>query len=135
MDAVSPSMIAAPRTRAAVLAWALALLLLTTGTWHFASPDGFRSIVPRFLGSPTFWVAASGVAELACAAALIPRRSRRLAAWACVILFVAVFPANITMAVHSLHGRGDALIAWVRLPLQIPLILWAYYIARHAEPV
>jgi uncharacterized membrane protein len=54
-------------------AWALSLLLLTTGTWHFLAPAGFESIVPHFLGSPAFWVALSGAAELACAAALAAR--------------------------------------------------------------
>jgi uncharacterized membrane protein len=114
-------------------AWALALLLLTTGTWHFASPHGFESIVPRFLGAPAFWVYLSGVGELGCALALAFPPTRRLAGWACVILFIVVFPANIKMALESLHGDGSAVISWLRLPLQIPLILWAGYIARHTE--
>ncbi len=108
----------------------LALLLLTTGTLHFARPSGFESIVPGLLGSPTFWVRASGVAELGCAAALAFRRTRRAAGWACVVLFVVVFPANVKMALDSLHGDGSVLVAWLRLPLQVPLILWAWYVAR-----
>ena len=118
--------------RVAAAAWALALLLLTTGTWHFASPDGFESIVPGFLGSPAFWVAASGVAELAGAATLAFRPTRRLAGWACGVLFVVVFPANIKMAFDALDGHGSLLVAWLRLPLQVPLVLWALYIARRA---
>lgn len=118
---------------ASVAAWGLALVLLTTGTWHFASPGGFESIVPGFLGAAAFWVAVSGVAELVCAAALAYGPTRSAAGWACAVLFVVVFPANITMAVRSLHGHGSALIAWSRLPLQIPLVLWALYIARHAS--
>lgn len=108
----------------------LALLLLTTGTLHFAAPSGFESIVPGFLGSPAFWVYASGVAELVCAAGLVLPRTQRLTGWACVVLFVVVFPANVTMAVQSLHGQGSVLIAWLRLPLQVPLVLWALYVAR-----
>lgn len=111
-------------------AWALAVLLLTTGTWHFTSPSGFASIVPTFLGSPTFWVKASGVAELAAAVLLAFRPTRRFGGWACVLLFVALFPANIKMAVDSLDGQSSMLIAWLRLPLQIPLIWWALYVAR-----
>jgi uncharacterized membrane protein len=118
-------------TRSAVAAWLLALVLATTGTWHFASPSGFESIVPAFLGSPAFWVHISAVAELACAVVLAVHRTRRLAGWACAVLFVVVFPANITMALNSLHGHGSELIAWARLPLQLPLVLWALYIARH----
>lgn len=120
--------------RVAAAAWALAALLLTTGTWHFASPHGFESIVPAFLGAPGFWVAASGVAELACAVGLLVPRTRRLAGWACVVLFVAVYPANIKMALDSVDGDGNGLIAWLRLPLQIPLVLWSLYIARRSPP-
>lgn len=111
-------------------AWGLSLLLVTTGTLHFLEPKPFESIVPSFLGSPAFWVAVSGVAELGCAAGLAYPRTRRLAAWACVLLFLGVFPANITMAVRALDGHGSVLISLLRLPLQVPLVLWAYYVAR-----
>lgn len=117
------------RIREPAAAWALAVLLLTTGTLHFTSPAAVESIVPGFLGRPDLWVAASGVAELACALGLVVRRTRRLAGWACAVLFVVVFPANVTMAVDSLQGRGSVLVAWLRLPLQVPLVLWALYVA------
>lgn len=117
--------------RVALAAWALAALLGTTGTWHFASPDGFESIVPRWLGPPGPWVVVSGLAELGCAVALAYRPTRQRAGWATAALFVIVFPANIKMALDSLDGHGSVAIAWLRLPLQIPLVLWAVYIARH----
>lgn len=115
------------RTAAALL---LAAVLTTTGIWHFASPHGFESIVPRFLGSPSFWVRLSGVGELACAVGLALPRTRSAAGWATAALFVIVFPANVTMAVHAWPGDGSRLIAFARLPLQIPLVLWAVWIAR-----
>ena len=113
---------------------ALATLLFVTGTLHFVAPAGFESIVPGFLGWPAFWVAASGVAELGCAGLLWFRATRRFAGWACVLLFIAVYPANVKMALDSLHGNGNATLAWLRLPLQIPLILWALTVARRAAP-
>jgi uncharacterized membrane protein len=119
-----------PRVRVTAAAVALAALLLTTGTWHFASPHGFESIVPRFLGSPAIWVRLSGIGELACAVGLLIPRTRHAAAWATAALFVIVFPANIDMAVHAWRGDGSKLVAYARLPLQIPLVLWALYIAR-----
>jgi uncharacterized membrane protein len=122
------------RSRVAIAAWLLAALLTTTGVWHFASPHGFESIVPRGLGSPPFWVYLSGVGELVCAVGLATAPVRRLAGWATVAGFVVVFPANITMAVHAAQGHGSELIAFGRLPLQIPLVLWALYIALRAEP-
>lgn len=116
--------------------WALACLLVTTGTLHFLAPAGFESIVPGFLGWPAFWVAASGIAELSCAVLLTMRRTRRAAGCACLLLFIAVYPANIAMAVDALHGHGSVLLACLRLPLQLPLLVWAAYIARHAaDPV
>ncbi len=121
------------RSRVAAAAWALALLLLITGTWHLVAPAGFESIVPGFLGSPAFWVALSGAAELACASALAIRSTRHIGGWACAALFVGVFPANITTALDSLSGHGSVLIALLRLPLQIPLILLAVYVGRRAD--
>lgn len=119
-----------PPARVTAAAVLLAALLLTTGTLHFASPRGFESIVPQFLGSAAVWVRLSGVAELACAVGLLVPRTRRTAGWCSAALFVVVFPANIDMAVHAWHGQGSRVIAFGRLPLQIPLLLWALYIAR-----
>lgn len=112
------------------------MLLATTGTLHFVAPRGFESIVPRLLGRPAFWVGASGAAELACAVALAARPTRRAGALAAAVLFVVVFPANVQMALDSDgadHGLlHSPLVAWGRLPLQIPLIAWAVYVARAA---
>ncbi len=108
----------------------LGLVLLVTGTLHLVAPEPYESIVPHFLGSPTSWVYASGVAELACAVGLLLRRTRRWAGWATVALFVAVFPANVQMAVDALQGGGDALLPLVRLPLQVPLVWWAWWSSR-----
>jgi uncharacterized membrane protein len=119
--------------RVRITALALAALLITTGTLHFVTPDAFEGIVPRFLGSPAFWVAASGVAELGCAALLAVGRTRRLGGWAACALFVAVYPANITMAVHALQGDGSVWIALLRLPLQVPLVFWAYWIGTDGQ--
>jgi uncharacterized membrane protein len=121
-----------PQARVTAAAVLLAALLLTTGTWHFASPHGFESIVPQFLGSPAFWVRLSGVGELACAVGLLIPRTRHAAGWAAAALFVIVFPANIDMAVHAWQGKGSKAVAYARLPLQVPLVLWALYIARGA---
>lgn len=123
---------APPRQQTA--AWTLAALLVTTGVLHFVRPRPFESIVPDVLGSPRFWVAASGIAELGCAASLAVPRTRRAGGWACAALFVAVFPANIEMAAQSLRGQGSVLVAFGRLPLQVPLVLWALYVAGALSP-
>jgi len=110
----------------------LAGLLTLTGVTHFVASSFYEPIVPHALpGSARGWVIFSGVAELACAAALANKRTRRLGATMALVLFVLVFPANIQMAVDWNHdGALKATIAWTRLPLQIPLILWARYVRR-----
>ena len=57
-----------------------------------------------------------------------PRHPPR--ALATAALFVVVFPANLQMAVDALHGHGSVWIALLRLPLQVPLVLGAVYVAR-----
>ncbi len=114
--------------------YALSSLLTITGTLHFVAPAPFESIVPPVLGDPTPWVYASGVAELACAAVVAMPRTRRLGALATTALLVAVFPANLYMA-YDWSDRPwwpDRTIAYARLPLQIPLILWAWSVSRRA---
>jgi uncharacterized membrane protein len=109
----------------------LAGLLTVTGSLHFISPRPYAAIVPARLPAPTALVYASGVAELLCAAGLAVPRTRRMAGWATAALFVLVFPANVTMALRS-GGKSDVyqVGVWARLPLQIPLIVWAVSVTR-----
>ncbi|MFG2947312.1 DoxX family protein [Streptomyces adustus] len=113
----------------------LAGLLATAGTAHFAAPRQFDATVPRALpGSPRTWTYASGVAELALAAGLAVPRTRRVAALATAAFFVGVFPANVKMAVDWRNRPTPQKAAALgRLPLQIPLVLWARSVARGAE--
>ena len=115
----------------------LAVVLAGAGALHFVRPKPYASIVPDALGDPYPWVYASGVLEMACAAALVPQRTRRPAGIATALLFLAVFPANVQMAVDALSSdRATTVfktIAVVRLPLQVPLVLWALDVARRAR--
>ena len=63
--------------------------------------------------------------------ALLFRRSERFAAWGMIALIVAVTPANVHMAVHAdLYSQYSATALWLRLPLQIALIAWAYWYTK-----
>jgi uncharacterized membrane protein len=112
----------------------LAGLLAVAGIGHFLTPRPFEAVVPRALGDPKPWVAASGVAELVCAAALAAPRTRRAAGLASAVLFVAVYPANVQMTVTAF--RSDRTSAAyraatvARLPMQVPLVVQALRIAR-----
>ncbi|MFI8341642.1 hypothetical protein ACIF8W_16425 [Streptomyces sp. NPDC085639] len=113
----------------------LAGLLAGAAVAHAAAPGRFDATVPRSLpGSPRGWTYASGVAELALAAGVAHPRTRRVAALATAAFFVGVFPANVKMAVDARH-RSPAVraVALARLPLQVPLVLWARRVSRGAE--
>jgi uncharacterized membrane protein len=110
----------------------LAGLLATSGVLHLLAPGPFDTIVPRSLpGGPRIWTILSGVAELAVAAAIVNPGTRRLGGLAAAGLFAAVFPANVKMAVDWRHASpARRAIAYGRLPLQIPLVLWGLRVAR-----
>ncbi|WP_456826552.1 DoxX family protein [Cellulomonas sp. P5_E12] len=123
-----------PVARRDLPALALAALLGTSGALHLRRPGIFRPLIPRTLGNPDPWVLGSGVAELACAAALAVPATRRLGGLASAALLVGVFPGNVTMAVRSRPDArswaGKPVVAWGRLPLQVPLVAWAVAVAR-----
>ncbi|WP_225810798.1 DoxX family protein [Streptomyces spinosus] len=113
----------------------LAGLLAAAGVAHFAVPRQFDATVPRALpGPPRAWTYGSGVVELALAAGVAAPRTRTLAAKAAAAFFVGVFPANVQMAVDW-RGRPAPLrvAALARLPLQVPLVLWARGVARNGK--
>ncbi len=118
-----------PRPSTNTSAYALAGLLLVAGVAHFVIPRPYRRIVPTVFADPAFWVRWSGVAEIACAALVAHPRTRRPGAIAAAVLFVAVFPANVQMAIDT-----NAVLAWLRLPLQIPLVVWAGRVAGMTRP-
>ncbi|HVJ98300.1 MAG TPA: hypothetical protein VNC41_15830 [Acidimicrobiia bacterium] len=105
----------------------LACLLAGAGIAHFVVPKSFDEIVPHALpGPPRFWTQISGVAELGVAAAVAYRPTRRVGALMAAGLFVSVFPGNLQMAWDWRHRKPqEQAAAYARLPLQIPLVVWA----------
>lgn len=109
---------------------ALAGLLLCTGGAHLVRPHTFDAALPPWLpGTKRAWALGSGVAELVCAGLVAVPQTRRLGGWACAWLFVAVFPGNVHMARTAPTPRAQA-VTLARLPLQVPLVLWALRVAR-----
>ena len=121
--------------RRKLVRWGLVAIVGGSGVLHFTHPGFYRQIVPRQLGHAGDVVSLSGAAELLCAAALVLPPTRRLGGWATAALLVAVFPANVQMALDGgLKGAGfpanSPVLAWLRLPLQVPLVLMALAVAR-----
>ncbi len=119
----------------------LAAFMLGAGTLHFVIPSAYARIVPRVLGpgNARTLVLVSGAVELTAGVLLIIPRTRRLGACMAAALLVAVFPANVQMALDGgIPGEGFPLgspvVAWLRVPLQGPLVWWALVHARRHRP-
>lgn len=118
----------------------LAALLAGAGVLHFIVPRSYQRIVPRPLaGAAPALVAVSGVLEMAAGVLVAVPRTRRLGAWLGVAVLVAVWPANVQMAMDGgIPGAGfpggSPVVSWLRVPLQAPLIVWAYRQARPPQP-
>lgn len=109
----------------------LAGLLMVSGVSHFVATDSYAAIVPPALPAPRTLVYASGLAEFGCGVGLLVPMTRRRAGWATALLLVAVFPANIQMALDRAgHSSAYAGLVLARLPLQLPLVWWAVTVAR-----
>ncbi len=124
-------------TRArAISRWVLTVFMVGAGINHFLAPDVYVAMTPAYLPAPLLLVQISGVAEIAGGLGLILPQTRRLAAWGTIALFVAVFPANLNMALHHLPLGSHVVPAWAlwaRLPLQVLLIAWAWTFTRSSR--
>lgn len=115
----------------------LAAFFGLTGTLHFTRARTFEAIVPPTIAArKKEIVAVSGVAELAGAALVLHPAARRAGRWWLLALLVAIFPANIHMAVNPEQIRGLDLrriprwALWARLPLQPLAMLWVWRATR-----
>lgn len=84
-------------------------------------------------------MAVSGVLQMVAGVLVAVPRTRRLGAWMAVAVLVTVWPANVQMALDGgLPGAGfpagSAVVSWLRVPLQAPLIVWAHRQTRRPQP-
>ena len=106
----------------------LAAFWLFAGSMHFARAREYEATVPDYVPiSSRNAVRWSGYAELAGGLMAIPRPTRRLARWWLIGLLIAVFPANVHMALHpeefpDVPGGRTSLYA--RLPFQGVFVAW-----------
>lgn len=111
-----------------ILKYLLSIFFIIAGAVHFLRPNFYLKIMPPYIPFSLAMVYLSGLAEIVLGALIPVPRMTRLAAWGLILLLIAVFPANIHMALHpdyfpeipkwGLYGR---------LPLQGVLILWAWW--------
>jgi uncharacterized membrane protein len=128
--------VTAPRWRVflrVVLRVLLAHLFVAVGVLHFVHPGVFEQIVPPYLPWPLALVYISGYFEILGGCCIMIPVVRRAAGWGLIALLIAVFPANLHMAINDVHVNGNAtppLLLWLRLPLQLVFIVWVWWCAR-----
>ncbi|MDB4996486.1 MAG: hypothetical protein JWM74_3918 [Myxococcaceae bacterium] len=113
------------------------LSMVTVGILHFVRPSGFVKIVPAWLPAPFLLVLVSGFFEIAGGIGLFSRRLHRAAAFGLIALYIAVFPANVNMAVHDIQPDGGHIptaLLWLRLPFQAAFIALAWWLSRSPTP-
>jgi uncharacterized membrane protein len=111
-----------------------AAMMVAVGLLHFVMPRPFERIVPRWFPWRRQAVVWSGVAEVASGLLLAVPRTRRVGGALAAATIVAVYPANVQMAIDATRGRPQVAVpawaAWLRLPLQVPMVLRAWSFTR-----
>jgi uncharacterized membrane protein len=109
----------------------LAILFIVAGSLHFLVPQSYLKIMPPLLPARLALVQISGAAEILGGLGLLLPSTRQAAAWGLVALLIAVLPANIYMVIdHTRFASIPPWALWLRLPLQVPLIYWAWLYTR-----
>lgn len=118
-----------------VLRVVFSMSLIIIGIAHFVRAEQFARIVPPvFPTYPSVYI--SGVFEILGGIGLLIPSVSVAAAWGLIALFIAVFPANIYMALHNIKLDGvpqSQLLYWGRLPFQAVLIAWAWWYTKHPK--
>ena len=108
----------------------LSAFFLAAGLLHFLEPRPYVAIVPEALPRKLELVYASGVAEMAGGLGVLSAPTRRASGWWLIATLVAVFPANVNMAVNADRFRAvPRWLLWARLPVQGLLIAWVWRVA------
>ncbi len=113
----------------------LGAFFVAAGVLHFVKPGAYASTVPDALPWEREIVYVSGIAEIVGGACVLAPGTRRFAGWWLIALLLAVFPANVNMAVNADRFRSvPEPLLWLRLPLQAVLIAWVWWAALRRPP-
>ena len=111
--------------------WLLGLAFIAAGANHFVTTDFYVSIMPPYLPAHLQLVYVSGALEIAAGTMLLQPRLQAFGAWSIIAIAVAVFPANLHMALNApAFPQFSEAALWLRLPLQALIIAWAYWFTR-----
>lgn len=115
-----------PRTFAL---WLLAVFFALAGLNHFLNPGAYHGLMPAYLPWHRDLILISGAAEIAGGLAILVPRLRTPAGWGLILLLLAVFPANLHVALHGWEGvQIPSWVLWARLPVQGLFIAWVWWV-------
>ncbi len=115
--------------------FALILLFLLTGLNQFNHPDFYVSHVPPYLPLSHELAYISGWVQISGAIGLLFSKTRRIAGYLLIIFLIAIIPANIQMAMHPEYSRCSPVFVYLRLPLEVIMILWVYWAALRKKAI
>ncbi|MCE9530808.1 MAG: DoxX family protein [Planctomycetes bacterium] len=114
-----------------LMKWLFAMLFIVAGVLHFIRQDFYLRIMPPYLPAHLELVWLSGAFEICLAVLLLIPRYTAYSAWGLIALLIAVFPANVHMAINSqLFPEISPSFLWARLPMQGVLVAWAWWFAK-----
>jgi uncharacterized membrane protein len=113
------------------LRWILAVFFVAAGLNHFREPAVYEGMMPAALPWHAALIAISGACEVLGGIGIMIARTRRAAGWGLIALLVAIFPANLHVA---LMGRMPGFsfsptVLWARLPFQAAFIAAVWWVA------
>ena len=117
-----------------IFRYLLAIAFILAGINHFTNPAFYLKMMPPVLPAPLFLIYLSGFLQIAFGILLLIPKFTRWAAWGIIWLLIAVYPANIYMAMNTnLFPEFNPLLIYLRLPLQFVMIVWAFWHTKTAE--
>lgn len=106
----------------------VSLFFLVGGIAHFIVADFFIRAMPEYLGYHWELVVLSGCFELLGSIGLLLSRTRLWAGYGLIALCIAVFPANIHMALHpEQYSTFPVWTLYLRLPLQFLMMAFIWW--------
>ena len=115
-----------PRVTRTIFRWLAAALFVAAGLNHFRTTDFYVTMMPPYLPWPRGLVWISGAAEILGGVGILPVVTRRFSGWWLIALLLAVFPANVHMALHGFQN-APAIVLRLRLPFQGVFMAWVYW--------